>query len=50
MPFVVGAQIEKFTWNTVMMAHSKESKFFLQHLWPPSGSTSQNLQPNRFIP
>jgi len=33
-----------------MMAHSSESKFFRQHLWPPSGNTSQNLQPNKFIP
>lgn len=35
------------TWNTVTVAHSKESKFFLSQIFV---SGSQNLQPKRFMP
>ena len=35
------------TWNTVTVAQSKESKFFLSQIFV---SGSQNLQPKRFMP
>lgn len=39
------------TWNTVTIAQSNESKFFLSHSTSEVPSiVSQNLQPNRFIP
>ena len=40
------------TWKTVTVAHNKESKFFRsQFIFSfVSGSLSQNLQPNKFIP
>ena len=40
-------EVGRPTWNTVTVAHSRESKFFLSQT-PVSGS--QNLHPNRFIP
>jgi len=38
------------TWNTVISAHSNESKFLRSQRSSPSSSFRQNLHPNRFMP
>lgn len=38
------------TWNTVTMAHSRESKFFLSGIVSPVSVRRLNLQPNMCIP
>lgn len=38
------------TWNTVTMAHSRESKFFLSGTVSPESVFRLNLQPNRCMP
>lgn len=39
-----------FTWNTVTMAHRRESKFFLSGTVSPVSVFRLNLQPKRCIP
>lgn len=42
--------VSVLTWNTVTMAHSKESKFFLSGMVSPFSIFWLNLHPNRCIP
>jgi len=45
-----GEQAAWFTWNTVMIAHRRSSKFLRPHALVPTSAGSQNLQPKRCIP